>query len=182
MKPSIAIRRVALVCIGLILLPGCGVAGGSATAQVQGATSATAKPGAGLAVQALGTTAFASGASARVNLSFLHALPGTTLTVAYRTEPGVVLESAAQATLPVDARGMATDAPLLRGTADGRHYLNVFVTQDGAPRQPQRAVSIPVTFGEASAQKKTTSSPGSAAVVTPAGESLVILPASPRRD
>lgn len=178
MTTFLAIRRVIFLCAGLALLPGCGVAGGSAPAGAQVPVAATTKPGSALTVQAQGATAFASGASARLSLDFLHARPGATLTVSYRAEPGVVLESAAQVTLTVDAQGRASDAPLLRGAQDGRHYLNVFVAQEGGARQ---AVSIPVTFGSAPLQIKAKSPADGAQVVTPGGESLVILPASPPR-
>lgn len=173
-----AIRRVIFLCAGLALLPGCGVAGGSAPVGLRTPMAATAKPGATLAVQAQGAAVFASGASARLHLDFLHARPGATLTVSYRAEPGVVLESAAQATLTADAQGRASDAPLLRGTQDGRHYLNVFVSQEGGARQ---AVSIPVTFGSTPLQKKAGLPSNGTEAVTPAGESLVILPASAPR-
>ena len=173
-----ALRRVIFLCAGLALLPGCGVAGGSAPVGARTPVAATAKPGSALAVRAQGASAFASGASARMSLDFLHARPGASLTVSYRAEPGVVLESAAQVTLTADAWGRASDALLLRGVQDGRHYLNVFVAQEGGAQQ---AVSIPVTFGNAPLQKKAKSPADGAQMVTPAGESLVILPASPKK-
>ncbi|QXL83215.1 hypothetical protein [Comamonas sp. NLF-1-9] len=150
---------------------------GPASADAPVAT--TAKPGTTLAVQVQGPSAFASGASARLVLDFLHARPGASLTVSYRAEPGLVLESAAQVTLSADAQGRASDALLLRGVQDGRHYLNVFVAQQGGAQQ---AVSIPVTFGSAPLQKKAKPPAEGAEVVTPTGESLVILPASPPRN
>lgn len=178
MTTFLAIHRVIFLCAGLALLLGCGVAGGTTPAGAQAPVAATAKPGSTLAVQAQGASAFASGASARLPLDFLHARPGASLTVSYRAEPGVVLESAAQVTLTADGEGRASDAPLLRGAQDGRHYLNVFVTQEGGARQ---AVSIPVTFGSAPLQKRAQSPFDGTEVVTPAGESLVILPASPKK-
>ncbi|MCZ2420254.1 MAG: hypothetical protein LC123_10485 [Burkholderiales bacterium] len=176
MTDFLAIHRPVLLCVALALLPGCGVAAGPAPAKAQPSTAATAKPGPAIAVQTQGPSAFASGASARLVLDFVHARPGASLTVSYRAEPGVVLESAAQVILSADAQGRASDAPLLRGVQDGRHYLNVFVAQQGGAQQ---AVSIPVTFGSAPLQKKAKSPAEGAEVVTPAGESLVILPASP---
>lgn len=181
MTSFFAIRCIALLCTALAVLPGCGVAASSAPATAPAATSATVKPGATLAVQVQGASAFASGASARLNLKFLHARPGARLVVSYRTEAGMALESAAQTTLTADAQGQAQDAPLLRATADGRHYLNVFVTQEGAQGQTQQAVSIPVSFGAVTLQKKAPLPSGGAQVVTPSGESLVILPASEPR-
>lgn len=177
MTSFFAICRIALLCAALAVLPGCGVAASSAPATAP----ATAKPGATLAVQVQGASAFASGASARLNLQFLHARPGARLTVSYRTEAGMVLEGAAQITLTADAQGQAQDAPLLRAVADGRHYLNVFVTQESARGQTRQAVSIPVTFGSAPLQKKAKLPSDGAEVVTPTGESLVILPASPKK-
>ncbi|QEA13590.1 hypothetical protein [Comamonas flocculans] len=176
-----AIHRVVFLCTALALLPGCGVAAGSAPAGAQAGTSATAKPGPALAVQVRGASAFASGASARLSLDFVHARPGATLTVSYRPEPGLVLESAARNTLTADAQGRASDAPLLRGVRDGRHYLNVFVTQQGGDGPVRQVVSIPLTFGKVALHKKAASPSEGVETVTPSGEPLLVLPASPSR-
>jgi len=128
------------------------------------------KPGAAVEVLLKSNGKTASGATLPLELEFRTGRANTTLAVEYRTEGGLVLESASRRRLTTNADGIATDTPTVRALAGGVHYLNVFVARG----KRSRAVSIPVAVGNALPAPKAAGQ----ATTTPQGESLIILPAA----
>lgn len=137
-----------------------------------------AKSGARLGVHLASPAVWAAGATAQLTVEYSGAAPGAALTVNYRVEEGLGLESAAQATLTADAQGRARDIVTVRGLRDGRSYLNVFVAQGAGGAQVGRTISLGLTFGTAPLQKKArVPAGGGSYTTTPSGEALVIVPA-----
>lgn len=162
-----------LACAVLMLAAG-GCSAGPSHQPSSPAAHAAGKPGATVDVQLLGSGKLASGAQAPLQLQFRSARGDADLSVEYRTEAGLALQSPAKVQLRTNQEGIASDAPVVRALVDGRHYLNVFVTYGGR----SRAFSIPVTVGTgAGAAMK----PGGQPVTTPKGENLIILPAENKR-
>lgn len=102
-------------------------------------------------------------------LQFTTDQPNTALQVEYRANDGLSIVTLGTATLVSNQDGVVTDTPNVRAAADGVYDLNVFVTVGDRTR----AVSIPVTVGNAKPVKKVAGK----AMRTPQGENLTIMPA-----
>lgn len=102
-------------------------------------------------------------------LQFTTDQPNTTLQVEYRANDGLSIVTLGTATLVSNQDGVVTDTPNVRAAVDGVYDLNVFVTVG----ERTRAVSIPVTVGNAKPVKKAAGK----AMRTPQGENLTIMPA-----
>lgn len=171
-----SVARTALVVAAAMVLPACGMAAGQGASRAPAAAVTAGKPGSGIQVRLVSPATYASGATARLTLEVKTPHPGARLAVTWRAEDGLALEGPEQATLTADGAGLAQGSVTVRGVQDGRRYLNVFVTEEHEGARAQRAVSLALVFGEASVTKKS----DAAYVTTPSGESLVIVPASPR--
>ena len=127
------------------------------------------KIGAPVSVELISGGATSKNVTLPVQLQFKTDQPNTPLQVEYRSNDGLSLVTLGTATLISNQQGIVTDTPNVRATADGVYDLNVFVTVGDRTR----AVSIPVTVGNAKPVKKASGK----AMRTPQGEDLTIMPA-----
>ena len=131
--------------------------------------STTSKPGAAADVVLISGGSGVNGATLPLQLQFRTGRPNTDVSVKYRTEGALVLQSASQAQLRTDTVGNVIDTPSVRALANGVHFLNVFVTLG----ERSRAISIPVTIGKALPAAK----PSGKTIKTPQGDNIIVLPA-----
>lgn len=89
----------------------------------------------------------ALGESVPVEFTFDKAREGAR--VEFAAGAGLALDSAARVDLPA---GSSSATVIVRPTAPGRLYLNVFVSQDGR----RSAISVPVQVGQKAAAQKAT--------------------------
>ncbi|SFB87144.1 hypothetical protein [Collimonas sp. OK412] len=127
------------------------------------------KIGAPVSVELISGATTGKNVTLPVQLQFKTGQPNTTLQVEYRGNDGLSLVTLGTATLVSNQQGIVTDTPNVRAAADGVYDLNVFVTIG----ERTRAVSIPVTVGNAKPVKKAAGK----AMRTPQGENLTIMPA-----
>ncbi|AMO96049.1 putative lipoprotein [Collimonas fungivorans] len=127
------------------------------------------KIGAPVSVELVSSGATSKNVTLPVQLQFKTDQPNTPLQVEYRGNDGLSLVTLGTATLISNQQGIVTDTPNVRAAADGVYDLNVFVTVG----ERTRAVSIPVTVGNAKPVKKAAGK----AMRTPQGEDLTIMPA-----
>lgn len=149
---------------------GCSAAPGTSQAvSPANSMSAAGKPGAAVDVLLISGGSGVSGATLPLQLQFRTGHPNTALTIEYRVEGALVLQSASQAQLLTGTDGNVIDTPSVRALADGVHFLNVFVTLG----KRSRVISIPVTIGTALPAAKASGK----TVNTPQGDSVIVLPA-----
>lgn len=149
---------------------GCGAAPGTSQPSDSAKSRSTAgKPGADADVVLISGGSGVNGATLPLQLQFRTGHPNTAVSVEYRVEGALVLQSASQAQLRTGLDGNVIDTPTVRALANGVHFLNVFVTVG----KRGRAISIPVTIGTALPKAKASGK----TITTPQGDSVIVLPA-----
>lgn len=131
--------------------------------------SSAGKPGAAADVLLVSGGSGISGATLPLQLQFHTDRPNTALSIEYRIEGALTLQSASQTQLLTDTDGNVIDTPIVRALADGVHFLNVFITLGNR----SRAISIPVSIGSARPAVRASGK----TIKTPQGDSVIVLPA-----